>query len=143
MTGRGPSPWTCACGTTLSTCECDAVPSRDEQIQALAQGADERRKQPAVPDDLTVLAERASGQGLPSVAVGPSATGANPLITGRALSPEIERLMVVAIRAARWLPDGPLVSGCVHDSGEAVKRAVSEAVSAVRAANAPARSGLA
>jgi hypothetical protein len=54
---------------------------------------------------------------------------------GRGLTPEIERLMVVAIRAARWLPDGPLVSGCVHDSGEAVKKAVSEAVTAVREAH--------
>lgn len=33
----------------------------DEQIQALAKGADERRKVLGVPDDLTAVAERSGG----------------------------------------------------------------------------------
>lgn len=52
------------------------------------------------------------------------------------MTPEVERLAVVAIRAARWLPDGPLVAGCVRDSGEAVRAAVKDAIAAVRAAEA-------
>lgn len=47
-------------------------------------------------------------------------------------TPEIKRLALAAMRAARWVDDGPLVSGCVKDSGEAVRQEVLEAVRAFK-----------
>ena len=49
------------------------------------------------------------------------------------MTPEVKRLVIAALRAAGWLPLGPLVEGCVHDDGRSVRLEVREAIAALKA----------